>query len=137
MSYLKIFANFLNVHKAYPFKPSFSFLCEGFFSSVVFLHFAIPMHFLSMIFPFQLSFLSSLHSRYEEAISKLKLALKTESKIPSLAAKARRQLCHCHLKVRSVKVLFSLFINRTVFARILFKKIKHNRELFSKDQASR
>ncbi|XP_058965590.2 dnaJ homolog subfamily C member 3-like [Pocillopora verrucosa] len=38
---------------------------------------------------------------YEEAISKLKQALKTESKIPSLAAKARRQLCHCHLKLHN------------------------------------
>lgn len=38
---------------------------------------------------------------YEEAISKLKQALKTESKILSLAGKARRQLCHCHVKLHN------------------------------------
>lgn len=39
------------------------------------------------------------HGEYEEAESKLKQALKTESKIPSLVGKARRQLCHCYLKL--------------------------------------
>ncbi|KAJ7330645.1 DnaJ sub C member 3 [Desmophyllum pertusum] len=38
---------------------------------------------------------------YEEALSKLKQALKTESKIPTLVGKARRQLCHCHLKLQN------------------------------------
>ena len=37
--------------------------------------------------------------RYEDAVSKLKQALKTESKILPLVGKARRQLCHCFVKV--------------------------------------
>ena len=37
--------------------------------------------------------------RYQEAINKLKQALKTESKLAPLVIKARRQLCHCHVKV--------------------------------------
>ena len=36
---------------------------------------------------------------YEDALSKLKQALKTESQVPSLLNKIRRQMCHCYLKV--------------------------------------
>lgn len=38
---------------------------------------------------------------YEEALSKLKQALKTESRIPSLVGALRRQMCHCHLKLQN------------------------------------
>ncbi|EDO32703.1 predicted protein [Nematostella vectensis] len=37
--------------------------------------------------------------QYHEAIDKLKKALRTESKNKPLVGKARRQLCHCHLKL--------------------------------------
>ena len=51
-----------------------------------------------------------LYCRYEEALSKLKQALKTESRIPSLAGTLRRQMCHCHLKV-NVKLLGDYSLN--------------------------
>lgn len=38
---------------------------------------------------------------YEEALSKLKQALKTESQVPSLLNKIRRQMCHCYLKLQN------------------------------------
>nr|ABA28991.1 Dna J-like protein 3 [Cladocopium sp. C3] len=37
---------------------------------------------------------------YEEALSKLKQALKTESQVTSLLNKVKRQMCHCHLKLQ-------------------------------------
>jgi len=37
---------------------------------------------------------------YDEALSKLKQALKTESQVTSLLNKAKRQMCHCHLKLQ-------------------------------------
>ena len=50
------------------------------------------------------------YCRYEEALSKLKQALKTESRIPSLVGTLRRQMCHCHLKV-NVKLLGDYSLN--------------------------
>ena len=50
------------------------------------------------------------YCRYEEALSKLKQALKTESRIPSLVGALRRQMCHCHLKV-NVKLLGDYSVN--------------------------
>ena len=59
-------------------------------------------------FVFQTCFITSISlsflCSYEEALSKLKQALKTESQVTSLLNKVKRQMCHCHLKVNSLSV---------------------------------